>query len=205
MTILIIKSAPKLPPPCEFTPDEFLAAEGLLMLSQQPPVAAICSKKTQEYLALLPPLPSYVCKICDVAFETHQALGGHKTRHRKLAAPTVSGSRNNDRVHECSICQKRFSTGQALGGHKRQHYEGKIGGPSKSAKTSSTGCPGRVSGQVTVIEDDGSSKSAKTSSIGSLGRVSAQVTVVEDEGPSHASSRVLDFDLNLPYTQDISE
>ncbi|KAL3613813.1 hypothetical protein CASFOL_041887 [Castilleja foliolosa] len=230
--IRLIKPAKKVPPPppCDFTPDEHLAAEGLLMLSQSvfsssskpsaaktptpaaakppvsalharkptpaaanptqaPPIAALCAKnptpaaatppfaaaqpiKKTQYLSLLPPSRSYVCGICGVAFKRPQELGGHKTCHREkptttaAAALTITGSRNNDRLHECSICHKPFNSGQALGGHMRRHYEGKIGGPNKSAKTSSTGSPGRVSS--------------------------------EDDGPSNASTRILDFDLNLP-------
>ncbi|KAM7280583.1 hypothetical protein ACFE04_007717 [Oxalis oulophora] len=92
---------------------------------------------------------SYKCNVCNKAFPSYQALGGHKASHRKgSAAPsgeleqststttsittTITTTTNatavngSGRVHECSICHKTFPTGQALGGHKRCHYEGVI-------------------------------------------------------------------------------
>ncbi|XP_059647882.1 zinc finger protein ZAT10-like [Cornus florida] len=95
-----------------------------------------------------PPSPklSYKCSVCDKAFSSYQALGGHKASHRKAAAaaasednPSTSTTNTtttttittsatvlnpSGRTHECSICHKVFPTGQALGGHKRRHYEG---------------------------------------------------------------------------------
>ncbi|XAR72958.1 hypothetical protein NMG60_11019775 [Bertholletia excelsa] len=89
---------------------------------------------------------SYKCSVCDKAFPSYQALGGHKASHRKLAAGgTTSGDHpststttatSGGRVHECSICHRSFPTGQALGGHKRRHYDG---GSSGSAATLSEG------------------------------------------------------------------
>ncbi|KAF8025047.1 hypothetical protein BT93_F2028 [Corymbia citriodora subsp. variegata] len=94
-----------------------------------------------------PPVPSeaakatYKCPVCDKAFPSYQALGGHKASHRKLASAGTNGGAGADdqpttstsaattssgvsgKSHECSICHKSFPTGQALGGHKRCHYE----------------------------------------------------------------------------------
>lgn len=96
----------------------------------------------------------YKCSVCNKAFGSYQALGGHKASHRKLAGgggddhSTTSTATNSSanaavggRTHECSICHKCFPTGQALGGHKRCHYEGTIGNGSGSsaAVTSSDG------------------------------------------------------------------
>ncbi|KAK7310783.1 hypothetical protein RJT34_08509 [Clitoria ternatea] len=83
---------------------------------------------------------SYKCSVCNKAFPSYQALGGHKASHRKLTAAgedqstaaTSPAANTNGRTHECSICHKSFPTGQALGGHKRCHYEG---GNSSSAVT----------------------------------------------------------------------
>lgn len=99
----------------------------------------------------------YKCSVCDKAFASYQALGGHKASHRKLSAgsavvsgggadeqsttstsittagaTTVSGG-GSGRTHECSICHKCFPTGQALGGHKRCHYEGNLGSGNAAA------------------------------------------------------------------------
>ncbi|TYH37181.1 hypothetical protein E1A91_D12G021200v1 [Gossypium mustelinum] len=76
---------------------------------------------------------SYKCSVCNKAFPSYQALGGHKASHRKPSTaqnPSITtetnaaGSSGRGRSHECSICHKSFPTGQALGGHKRCHYEG---------------------------------------------------------------------------------
>lgn len=91
------------------------------------------------------PKLTHKCSVCNKAFSSYQALGGHKASHRKLVAEdhsesrnsvTTSGSNSGGRLHECSICHKSFPTGQALGGHKRCHYEG---GGSSSANTVSEG------------------------------------------------------------------
>ncbi|KAK6139013.1 hypothetical protein DH2020_027244 [Rehmannia glutinosa] len=92
----------------------------------------------------------YKCSVCNKAFGSYQALGGHKASHRKLAvgsgggdehSTTTTSSGGSGKTHECSICHKCFPTGQALGGHKRCHYEG----ASNSAVTSSEGVGSTVS------------------------------------------------------------
>ncbi|GFY94996.1 6 [Actinidia rufa] len=95
--------------------------------------------------------PSYKCSVCNKAFSSYQALGGHKASHRKVAGAAGAEDRSSasavtvlnpsGRAHECSICHKSFPTGQALGGHKRRHYEGGNGGSaaSSSGVTSSEG------------------------------------------------------------------
>nr|AAD26942.1 zinc-finger protein 1 [Datisca glomerata] len=129
---------------------------------------------------------SYKCSVCDKAFSSYQALGGHKASHRKLAGgedqstsfattnsatvTTTTASGGGGRSHECSICHKSFPTGQALGGHKRCHYEGSIGGNSihHHNNTTNSGSNGGMS---------------MTSEVGSTHTVSH----------SHR-----DFDLNIP-------
>ncbi|XP_014498713.1 zinc finger protein ZAT10-like [Vigna radiata var. radiata] len=99
--------------------------------------------------APLPAKLNYKCSVCNKAFSSYQALGGHKASHRKLSGAgedqptsssvtTTSASNGGGRTHECSICHKTFPTGQALGGHKRCHYEGG-GGGGNSAVTASEG------------------------------------------------------------------
>jgi hypothetical protein len=104
--------------------------------------------------AVVAPKLLYKCSVCDKAFGSYQALGGHKASHRKSTVSAVSGGGNDDqpststttaattssnggsgRTHECSICHKCFPTGQALGGHKRCHYEGTIGGGDKAGSS----------------------------------------------------------------------
>ncbi|KAL5996692.1 ZINC FINGER protein [Asimina triloba] len=85
---------------------------------------------------------TYKCSVCNKAFGSYQALGGHKASHRKIAPGDDSGSSTaaaagssstgvvTGRAHECSVCHKVFPSGQALGGHKRCHYDGGNGGGS---------------------------------------------------------------------------
>jgi hypothetical protein len=118
-----------------------------------------------------PPQPptlklSYKCTVCNKAFSSYQALGGHKASHRKsssesTAATAAITNENNPstsstvgRTHECSICHKTFPTGQALGGHKRCHYEG--GGNSNSNNSNTVAHSG-----VTFSEGGGSSQSQR--------------------------------------------
>nr|ASU87514.1 Bsr-d1 [Agave sisalana] len=84
--------------------------------------------------------PSFTCAVCGKAFSSHQALGGHKSSHRRpraeldlirampvpslsLSTAESSGSAGGSRgAHQCNVCHRVFATGQALGGHKRCHY-----------------------------------------------------------------------------------
>lgn len=94
----------------------------------------------------------YACSVCNKAFASYQALGGHKASHRKLNATTsdtnsattssataATTTTTSGRTHECSICHKCFPSGQALGGHKRRHYDGGNNATSSSGVTTSEG------------------------------------------------------------------
>ncbi|KAF7075757.1 hypothetical protein CFC21_080508 [Triticum aestivum] len=76
----------------------------------------------------------FVCKTCGRAFETFQALGGHRTSHLRgrhglelgvcVARAIGERQRHDDKQqHDCHICTLGFETGQALGGHMRRHRE----------------------------------------------------------------------------------
>ncbi|KAI4295757.1 hypothetical protein L6164_035769 [Bauhinia variegata] len=102
---------------------------------------------------------SHRCTVCNKAFSSYQALGGHKASHRKSASEAVANANTDNasasvsaststtttasgRMHECTICHKAFPTGQALGGHKRCHYDGgnsKDNGNNSSVLTFSEG------------------------------------------------------------------
>ncbi|XP_071687867.1 uncharacterized protein [Rutidosis leptorrhynchoides] len=61
------------------------------------------------------------CKTCNKQFSSFQALGGHRTSHKK-AKPT-NELLVKSKMYECSICGLEFEIGQALGGHMRRHHD----------------------------------------------------------------------------------
>ncbi|KAK6115994.1 hypothetical protein DH2020_008263 [Rehmannia glutinosa] len=125
----------------EPTEEEYLAL-CLIMLARGGTASTSAAAK-QSHLPPPPPAaapsdPSklvYKCSVCDKAFASYQALGGHKASHRKLSGggdehsaagtgtTTSAAASGSGKIHECSVCHKCFPTGQALGGHKRRHYE----------------------------------------------------------------------------------
>ncbi|XP_047983605.1 zinc finger protein ZAT10-like [Salvia hispanica] len=107
------------------TEEEYLAL-CLVMLARGGPTSTSAKAPGADPSKLV-----HKCSVCDKAFGSYQALGGHKASHRKLstdhaaaAAGTAAAASGGGRMHECSICHKSFPTGQALGGHKRRHYDG---------------------------------------------------------------------------------
>ncbi|KAJ8530012.1 hypothetical protein K7X08_036847 [Anisodus acutangulus] len=161
------------------TEEEYLAI-CLIMLARSgagtgPPGStnATISKEPEKKTAEFPPVQEkteqfYKCTVCDKAFSSYQALGGHKASHRKTTNTATASDDNNPstststsgvnvnisvlnpsgRSHVCSICHKAFPTGQALGGHKRRHYEGKLGGNNRD---------GVHSGSIVTTSDGGAS------------------------------------------------
>ncbi|PHT63936.1 hypothetical protein T459_32234 [Capsicum annuum] len=100
---------------------------------------------------------AYKCSVCDKAFSSYQALGGHKASHRKLPTAATTGVASDDNNPSTSTSPQAaaFPTGQALGGHKRRHYEGKLGGNNRDNGIGGGG--GVHSGSVVTTSDGGAS------------------------------------------------
>ncbi|KAJ3672551.1 hypothetical protein LUZ60_007272 [Juncus effusus] len=120
---------------------EYLAASILLDMSK-----GVCESNKKRKLDESEPLnehesaqigldKKFTCETCNKSFSSHQALGGHKSSHRKEKGISVifesvnelqNGEIQRTKVrkgdHVCEICSAGFATGQALGGHKRLHY-----------------------------------------------------------------------------------
>ncbi|KAK6787044.1 hypothetical protein RDI58_015569 [Solanum bulbocastanum] len=71
----------------------------------------------------------YQCEICNKVLKSSQALGSHKTIHKKNNTEEQNKGKSrelrlknvDEKLHECPFCGKIFGSGQALGGHKRSH------------------------------------------------------------------------------------
>ncbi|KAL6856210.1 hypothetical protein ACP4OV_019012 [Aristida adscensionis] len=129
----------------------------------------------------------YGCSVCGKVYPSYQALGGHKTSHRKPPTPAPqavgataaatgdeapAGGVAEEKVHRCSLCLRTFPSGQALGGHKRLHYEG--GAAAAAAAAAAEGAK--------KVDDKDAMK------------------------PKAAATAVLrDFDLNLPVEEEAAE
>ncbi|URD76446.1 hypothetical protein MUK42_07894 [Musa troglodytarum] len=129
--------------PSSATEEEEDMANCLILLAQGRSLAAGALTETATTTNGKPGVYVYQCKTCDKCFPSFQALGGHRTSHKKpkmapvdegdglritmnapIAKPVVAShitNINKPRVHECSICGAEFSSGQALGGHMRRH------------------------------------------------------------------------------------
>ncbi|XP_062181766.1 zinc finger protein ZAT18-like [Phragmites australis] len=104
-------------------------AGGLLLflsLSLSPASRAIAKGKQRARVE-----GAFQCRTCGRRFATFQALGGHRTSHKRprvradgldllLGARPGKGAGRDD-VHRCHTCGDVFTTGQALGGHMRRH------------------------------------------------------------------------------------
>lgn len=96
-------------------------------------------KKNTRKRRLRPSDGEFECKTCNRRFSSFQALGGHRTGHKRakivnikdildrsdlydehhgLQKPTTA---QKNHLHQCTICGEGFSMGQALGGHMRRH------------------------------------------------------------------------------------
>lgn len=84
----------------------------MLMSHSQEPALPVAGGRAPERV--------FVCKTCNRAFPSFQALGGHRASHKK---PRLDGDGElgKPKLHGCSICGLEFAIGQALGGHMRRH------------------------------------------------------------------------------------
>ncbi|KAL6908023.1 hypothetical protein ACP4OV_002193 [Aristida adscensionis] len=74
---------------------------------------------------------AFQCRTCGRRFATFQALGGHRTSHKRprvraAGLDLLLGARPGKgaaaaTAHRCHACGEVFPTGQALGGHMRRH------------------------------------------------------------------------------------
>ncbi|XP_062197930.1 zinc finger protein ZAT11-like [Phragmites australis] len=103
------------------------ANDFLLFLSLSP-ASKVIAKAGKQRVRL--PDGAFQCRTCGRRFATFQALGGHRTSHKRprvradgldllLGARPGKGAARD--VHRCNTCGMVFPTGQALGGHMRRH------------------------------------------------------------------------------------
>jgi hypothetical protein len=73
---------------------------------------------------------AFECRTCGRRFATFQALGGHRTSHKRprvrahgldILLGARPGKGRAPAQHLCGTCGQTFPTGQALGGHMRRH------------------------------------------------------------------------------------
>ncbi|KAJ0248800.1 C2H2-like zinc finger protein [Hirschfeldia incana] len=64
----------------------------------------------------------FTCDICGKVLHSYQALGGHRTSHRKRLKICDKNGQAMVRRYKCELCGRVFESGQALGGHKKVHY-----------------------------------------------------------------------------------
>jgi hypothetical protein len=94
-------------------------------------VIAKCSKNKRVQLqAEAEHGGAFECRTCGRRFATFQALGGHRTSHKRprvrahgldLLLGERPGKARAPVEHRCGTCGQTFPTGQALGGHMRRH------------------------------------------------------------------------------------
>ncbi|KAL6908022.1 hypothetical protein ACP4OV_002192 [Aristida adscensionis] len=106
---------------------------------------------------------AFRCRTCGRGFATFQALGGHRTSHKRPrvraagldlllgARPGKGAAAAAAAAHRCHTCGVVFPTGQALGGHMRRHRAALV---AALAETMATTTASGVSEQEGDDDDD---------------------------------------------------
>ncbi|CAM0874199.1 unnamed protein product [Alopecurus aequalis] len=120
----------------------------LLLLTLSSPVAASrviakgCKNKRVQLQAEHG--GTFECRTCGRRFATFQALGGHRTSHKRprvrahgldLLLGARPGKASAPAQHRCGACGQTFTTGQALGGHMRRHRPMSVGASAVASLT----------------------------------------------------------------------
>ncbi|KAG6506975.1 zinc finger protein ZAT11-like [Zingiber officinale] len=99
--------------------EEVEGAELLLLLSLSCGTKTPAPSKAKEKAA---EEGEFKCKTCSRRFATFQALGGHRTSHKRPRVERpAAGKESGTGSHRCGVCGVEFALGQALGGHMRRH------------------------------------------------------------------------------------
>ncbi|XP_074578327.1 uncharacterized protein LOC141834846 [Curcuma longa] len=99
--------------------EEVEGAELLLLLSLSCGTKAPASKAKEKAKAAEE--GEFKCKTCSRRFATFQALGGHRTSHKRPRVERPAAGKESGGSHRCGVCGVEFALGQALGGHMRRH------------------------------------------------------------------------------------
>ncbi|KAM0845972.1 hypothetical protein ACQ4PT_055983 [Festuca glaucescens] len=105
---------------------------------------------------------AFECRTCGRRFATFQALGGHRTSHKRprvrdLLLGARPGKARGPVQHQCGTCGQTFPTGQALGGHMRRHRPlsmGAVAAATWTEATAETLSPSPSSGLSSQHDDD---------------------------------------------------
>lgn len=93
------------------------------------------------------PEARFKCGRCGKIFRSHQALGGHRSNHKKNKNQSQRGRESQDdqsddngdvgnKLFECPSCFRLFKTAQALGKHKKVHFSNAMVADAHTGSTS---------------------------------------------------------------------
>ncbi|CAM0874200.1 unnamed protein product [Alopecurus aequalis] len=108
----------------------------LLTLSSPAAASRVIAKGGKNKRVQLQGDGVFECRTCGRRFTTFQALGGHRTSHKRprvrahgldLLLGARPGKSSAPVQHRCGTCGQVFTTGQALGGHMRRHRPVSVG------------------------------------------------------------------------------